>query len=169
MKYTSSKTLSRVALGVVCLGSAAAGVALDARSAQAADTYTISPLNVFTNSSGDQNCFIKRYDGLFASGCSRTSVYGYFGLHRDQDLLTSLVGVYIRYSQSSQPLYCGLDYMTVSGGYGVTDNATSPAGYQNTTLGFAYSDPIPERATPYLWCRMYVGDHHIWGIRLSEQ
>jgi hypothetical protein len=167
MNLFSSKAATRLALAAACVASAAAGVALDARVANA-DSYTISPLNAVTMSSGDLDCFDKRYDGLRASGCTRSSVYAYFPIHRDEDTSTSFVGVYLRYSQSSQALYCGLEEMSPSGTWGFVDSVTGSSGSHSTTMGFAYSDSISERGTPYLYCRMYIGDHKIWAIRVVE-
>jgi hypothetical protein len=167
MRAPSSKILFRIALAATCVASAAAGIALDARSAHA-DSYTIAPLSAFTANASDASCFLKRYDGLFAQGCGTGSVYAYFPLHRDQDTNPSLVGAYVRFSQNSKGLYCGLDYETVSGSYGSTGSYSQAAGSFSGTMGFGYGGTLPERAAPYLWCRMYGGDHRIWSIRMAE-
>lgn len=167
MILISSKTLCRIGLAAACVASSAVGISLDARPASA-DSYTVSPLNAVTRNSSDLSCFDKRYDGLHASGCPQASVYAYFPLHRDEDTLTSFVGVYVRYSQRTQPLYCTLENMAVNGSYGFIDSVTGAAGAQSGTIGFAYGDTFSERSSVSLNCRMYIGDHKIWAIRVVE-
>jgi hypothetical protein len=167
MMLISSKTLSRLALGAACIASAAVGVSLDARAASA-NSYTVSPLIAVTKTSGDLSCLDKRYDGLRAAGCGAQSVYAYLPLHRDEDLTTTLGAIYVRYGQTSQPLYCVLETLSAEGSYGFVESATAPAGARNETLSFAISDKITQRASMTLSCRMFINDHKLWGVRVAE-